>query len=152
MTIHEELAANLKAAMKAKDKPQVNVIRQIESEVTLRTTAEGFQGEADDDLYVDVIAGYVKKMSKAKGEFEKAGERGAAQAAKLAYEVEYLSQWLPDKAADEDAARTAVQDALAELGVDDPKQMGRVMGHIMRNNDGLDGALVKQLLSEELGA
>jgi len=152
VSIHEQLAANLKEAMRAKDKPQINVIRQIETEVTMRTTAEGFEGEADDALYEDVIAAYVRKMTKAKGEFEKAGDRGAEQAAKLAYEVEYLSQWLPDTAADADAARAAVKVAIAELGVDDPKQLGRVMGHIMRNNRDLDGALVKQLLSEELGA
>lgn len=152
MTIRQQLAANLKDAMRAKDKPQINVIRQIESEVTLRTTAEGFDGEADDDLYRDVMAVYSKKMAKAQAEFEKAGERGAEQAAKLAYEVEYLSQWLPDTSADEESARAAVRSALEELGVDDPKQMGRVMGHIMRNNSDLDGAIVKQVLSEELGA
>ena len=91
-------------------------------------------------------------MAKAKGEFEAAGERGADQAAKLAYEVEYLSQWLPDNSADEEAARAAVKAAVAKLDAVDPKQMGRMMGDIMRNNRDLDGALVKQLLQEELGA
>lgn len=152
MTIHEQLGANLKDAMRAKDKPTINVIRQIETEVTMRTTAEGFDGEADDDLYMDVIAAYVKKMAKAKKEFESAGERGADQAAKLAYEVEYLSQWLPDNSANEEAARAAVNAAVAALDDVDPKQMGRLMGDIMRNNSGLDGALVKELLREELGA
>ena len=97
MTIHEQLAANLKDAMRAKDKPQINVIRQIETEVTMERSAPGFTGEVNDDLYRDVIAAYVKKMKKAQGEFEAAGERGAEQAAKLAYEVEYLSAWMPDE-------------------------------------------------------
>lgn len=151
MTIHEQLSANLKEAMKAKDKPQINVIRQIESEVTLRTTAEGFKGEADDALYMDVIASYTKKMKKAQGEFEAAGERGAEQAAKLAYEVDYLSQWLPDEVG-EDETRAIVKEAMTELGVDDPKQMGRVIGHIMKSRGDLDGGLVNKLVREELGA
>ena len=151
MTIKEQLAANLKEAMRAKDKPQINVIRQIETEIGVQKTAPGFSGEVDDELYVKTISSYVKKMKKAQGEFEAAGERGAEQAAKLRYEVDYLSQWLPDEV-DEDTTRSIVRAAVAELGVDDPKQMGRVIGHVMKNHGGLDGGLVNRLVREELGA
>lgn len=151
MTIHEQLAANLRDAMRAKDKPQINVIRQIETEVTMEKSAPGFDGEVNDELYLNVITSYVKKMKKAQGEFEAAGERGAEQAAKLAYEVDYLSQWLPDEVG-EDETRAIVKGAMAELGVDDPKQMGRVIGHIMKSHGDLDGGLVNKLVREELGA
>lgn len=151
MTIKEELSARLKAAMRAKDKPQINVIRQIEAEVMLQKAAPGFKGEVDDDLYVATMASYVKKMKKAMAEFEAAGERGAEQAAKLAYEVEYLAQWLPEDV-DEDTTRQIVQASIAELAVDDPSQTGRVMGHIMKSHSGLDGGLVNRLVREELGA
>lgn len=151
MSIKDELAANLKDAMRAKDKPQINVIRQIEAEIGVQKSAPGFDGEVDDDLYLETIAAYVKKMKKAKGEFEAAGERGAEQAAKLAYEVEYLEKWLP-QAPDEETTRAAVKAAIAELGVEDAKEMGRVIGHIMRGGGGLDGGLVNQLVREELGA
>lgn len=151
MTIQEQLAANLKDAMRARDKPQINVIRQIESEVALRKSAPGFSGAVDDELYIETISGYVKKMKKAQAEFEAAGERGAEQAAKLAYEVGYLSQWLPEEV-DEETTRSIVKEAIAELGVDDPKQSGRVIGHVMKSRDGLDGGLVNALVREELGA
>lgn len=151
MTIKEQLAANLKEAMRAKDKPQINVIRQIESEIGLQRAAPGFSGEVDDDLYVETISSYVKKMKKAQAEFEAAGERGAEQAAKLAYEVDYLSQWVPAQA-DEATTRQIVRDAIAELGVDGPKEMGRVIGHVMRSGADLDGGLVNRLVREELGA
>lgn len=151
MTIKEQLASKLKEAMRAKDRAQINVIRQIEAEITLQRTAPDFTGEVDDDLYVDTIASYVKKMKKAQAEYEAVGEKGAEQAAKLAYEVEYLSQWLPD-APDEEATRQIVKDALAELGVDNPKEMGRAIGHVMRNHSDLDGSLVNRLVREELGA
>jgi uncharacterized protein YqeY len=151
LTIKEELAANLRDAMRAKDRAQINVIRQIEAEIGVIRSAPGFSGEVDDDVYVNTIAGYVKKMKKAQAEFEAAGERGAEQAAKLAYEVDYLAQWLPE-AVDEDTTRAIVQAAISELGVDDAKQMGRVIGHVMSTNDGLDGGLVNQIVREELGA
>ena len=40
-----------------------------------------------------------------------------------------------------------------ELQADDPKQMGQVIGHIMKNGPGgLDGALVAQYVREALGS
>ena len=151
MTIKEQLAANLKDAMRAKDKPQINVIRQIESEIAVQRSAPGFEGEVDDELYVKTISTYVKKMKKAQGEFQAAGERGADQAAKLGYEVDYLSQWLPAQA-DEATTRGLVQAAIEELGVDDPKAVGRVIGYVMKSGGDLDGGLVNRLVREELGA
>lgn len=151
MTIKEELAANLKAAMRAKDKPQINVIRQIEAEIGVAKSAPGFDGTIDDELYTKTITAYVKKMKKAQGEFEAAGERGVEQAAKLAYEVDYLARWVPAQA-DEATTRQVVKDAIAELGVDDAKQIGRVIGHIMKTGADLDGGLVNRLAREELDA
>ena len=151
LTIKEQLAARLKEAMRARDKPQINVIRQIEAEVLVQTKAPEFAGEIDDDLYRATIASYVKKMKKARGEFEAAGERGADQADKLTFEIDFLAPWLPAEV-DEIATRELVRAAIAELGVDDPKQAGRVMGHIMKSGADLDGSLVNRLVRQELGA
>ena len=87
MSIKEEFAAELKDAMRNRDKPRLNVIRQVQTEVSVTTAAEGFDGEADDALYLDVIAGYVKKMDKARKEYEAVGERGEERAAALRAEA-----------------------------------------------------------------
>ena len=149
MGIHDELAAELKDAMKARDKARSNVIRQIETEVAVAKAAPGFDGEVDDALYKATIVAYVKKMEKAKTEFEAAGERGADQAAKLAYEIDYLSRWTPQLPGEAET-RQIVKAAITELGVDDPKMVGRVMGHIMKSGRELDGGLVNRLVREEL--
>ncbi len=151
MSIQQELADELHAAIKERDTARSNVIRQVETEVAVAKSAPGFKGKIDDGLYKKTIVSYVKKMDKARKEFEAAGERGAAQAAKLAYEVEYLSRWTPT-ALGEDETRSLVREAVAELGVDDPKMVGRVMGHIMKSGAELDGGLVNRLVREELGA
>jgi uncharacterized protein YqeY len=151
VTIKEQLAANLKEAMRARDKAQINVIRQIEAEVLVQSKEPSFTGEIDDDLYLATIQSYVKKMKKARQEYEAAGERGVEQAAKLTFEIDYLAPWLPVEL-DETATRELVRAAIAELGVDDVKQAGRVMGHIMKGGADLDGGLVNRLVREELGA
>ncbi len=150
MSIQQELAAELRAAIKARDTPRSNVIRQVETEVSVVKSSPGFTGEVDDDLYRKTIIAYVKKMDKARREFEAAGERGADHAAKLAYEVDYLARWTPSQLG-EDETRAIVREAIDELGVEDPKMVGRVMGHIMKSGAELDGGLVNRLVREELG-
>jgi uncharacterized protein len=149
MTIRDELGAELRDAMKAGDKPRVNVIRQVQSEIAVAKSAPGFAGEVDDDLYRTTIASYVKKMNKARQEFEAAGERGRDQAAKLAFEVDYLSRWLP-ATPDEGTTRELVRAVISELGATDPKQTGQVIGQVMRASGDLDGSLVARLVREEL--
>ena len=153
MTIKEELSAELIDAMKARDARRRDVIRMVETEVTLARSAPGFQGEIDDNLYRKVIASYAKKMDKAKAEFEEAGERGAAMAEKLGWEVEYLSRWFPKKL-DEESTAILVRSTIEELGVaGDPKASGRVIGQIMRTHkDEVDGGLVNRLVAETLSA
>lgn len=151
MSIQERLAADRVAAMKSGDKATVNVVRQIDSEVAVAKSAPGFEGEVDDDLYRATIASYVKKMDKARTEYEALGERGQQQVEGLGFEIEYLSQFLPESLSEEDT-RALVQEAIAELGVDDPKMKGRVIGAVMQSGAELDGALVARLVDEELGA
>ncbi len=152
MTIHEQLAAELRDAMRAGDKARRDVMRQIETEVTMIRSAPGFQGEVTDDTYVGVISSYSKKMMKSVDEYRSLGERGASMADKLEWEVDYLARWLPKKL-DESATRALIESAISELGVaDDPKAAGRVTGHLMKSHkDDLDGGLVNRLVREALG-
>jgi len=151
MSIHSELRDELVAAMRAGDKARVNVIRQVETEVAVAKAAPGFSGQIDDDLYLRTIASYVKKMDKARQEYEGIGERGRDHAARLAFEVGYLGRWLP-KTLGETETRSLVRTAIAELGASDAKAAGRVIGRVMQSADGLDGGLVNRLVREELGA
>ena len=152
MSIHEELAAELKEAIRGRDRRRLDVVRQVESEVARARTEPGFHGEVDDALYRRVIAAYCKKMDKARLEFVAAGERGRAQAEKLAYEIEYLGRW-QERSLGEAATRALVRAAIAELGAADPKMAGRVIGQVMKAAGGtVDGTLVNRLVREELGS
>jgi uncharacterized protein YqeY len=153
MSISEQLAAELKDAMKTQDGRRRDVIRQVQTEVATARSAPDFEGEVDDAFYQKVIASYVKKMDKSREEYAGYGERGRAMAEKLAYEVEYLSRWLPSRLGEEET-RALVKTAIVELGVaGDEKAAGRVTGHLIktRGNE-LDGGLVNRLVREELAA
>jgi uncharacterized protein len=152
MSIHEELSTELRDAMRQRDRRRLDVIRQVETEVSRAKSEPGFVGEADDTLYLRVIASYIKKMDKARDEFATAGERGKDNVDKLTFEIDYLARWLP-KGADEGTVKEVIRVALMELRASDPKQAGQVIGHIMKNGPkGLDGAVVSRLVREALGA
>lgn len=150
-SIKEQLAAELKDAMKSGDKRRRDVIRQVETEVRLVTSQAGV-GEATDEVYEVVIAAYVKKMAKARDEYREMGERGEEMADKLDFEVDYLSRWLPSKLGAADTRRLVLQ-TIEDMKVEgDPKAVGRVVGALMKTRQDLDGALVNRIAREELGA
>lgn len=151
VTIRDQLAAELKDAIKTGDKLRRDAIRQIQTEVRKVTSQAGVE-EGTDEVYRVVIAAYIKKMSKARDEYREMGDRGREMADKLDFEVEYLSRWMPSKLG-ESHTRRLVQQTIEDMRVEgEPKAVGRVVGALMKTRDDLDGALVNRLAREELGA
>jgi len=103
----------------------------------------------DDALVLDVIGAYRKQMQKAVAEFDKVGERGAAQAAALRFEIEFCERYLP-KTMDDAAVRALVRERIAALGVADAKQVGRLVGDIMKTHKGQVEAGDVKRIAEEL--
>jgi len=131
MGLEQQLTDRLTQAIKEKDALTADVVRMLKTKLMERRTAKGFAGVVDDALVLDVIGAYRKQLQKALGEFEKLGERGAAQAAQLRFEVGFCERYLP-AGLDEAALRALVQERVATLGVSDVKQVGRLVGDIMK--------------------
>ena len=151
MALEQTLNETLTQAIKAKDTRTADVVRMLKTRIQERRTAKGFSGQVDDALVLDVMGAYRKQLQKAIGDFEKAGERGAAQAAALRFEIEFCERYLPKGLSEEETAK-AIADAIAATGATTVKDMGRVMArlkeqHAGRMDFGKVGPLVKQKLS-----
>ena len=151
MSIEDRLREDQKTAMKAGDKATLNVVRSVRSEVATAQTAPGFAGEVDDEMYLATIATYVKRISKAKAEYDGMGEAGAERADAIQFELDYLAQFLPQKL-DEAATKELVDAAIADMGAGPDTPAGQVVGAVMRSGKELDGALVNKLVREALDA
>jgi hypothetical protein len=150
MALAQGLDETLKSAIKGKDSRIANIVRMLKTKVTERTTAKGFSGEVDDALVVDVIGAYKKQLQKALAEYEKLGDRGAAQVAELRFEIEFCERYLP-KGMDEGALRALVAERLKTLGIADTKQTGRLIGDVMKTHKGqVDAADIKRIAEELL--
>lgn len=147
MALIDDLSTALKEAMKAKDKPKLDAIRQVQTEIAKKKSEKG--EDTTDELVLGVISSYVKKMAKAVDEYNSLGERGAEMAEKIQFEIDFLSQWLPEQLSEEDVEKL-VDEVLAELGEVDMSQMGRIIGAVMAKGDGIDGSIVSRIVKEKL--
>jgi uncharacterized protein YqeY len=145
MALEQQLTDTLTQAIRDKDTRTADVVRMLKTRLTERRTAKGFAGEVDDAVVTDVIGAYRKQLQKALAEYEKLGDRGAAQVAQLRFEIGFCERLLP-KGLDETALRTLVQERLKALGITDPKQVGRLVGDIMKTHKGqVDAGDVKRI-------
>ena len=150
MALEQALTDTLTQAIKAKDGKTSDVVRMIKTKIQERRTAKGASGQVDDALVLDVIGAYRKQLQKALAEFDKVGERGAAQAAVLRFEIEFCERYLP-KTMDDAGVRALVKERIAALGISDPKQAGRLVGDIMKTHKGqVDAGDVKRVAEELL--
>jgi uncharacterized protein YqeY len=150
MSVEQQLSDLLKQAMKDKDQATSDVVRMIKTKIMERRTAKGFSGQVDDALVIDVIAAYRKQLLKAVEEFEKLGDKGGEQARQLRFEVGFCERFLP-RGLDLAALRDLVKERAAALGITDPKQLGRLIGDIMKTHKGqVEAADVKKAAEELL--
>ena len=150
MGLEQQLNERLTRAIKGQDARTADVVRMVKTKLQERRTAKGFSGTVDDALVLDVIGAYRKQLQKAVAEYEKVGERGAAQIAQLRSEIEFCEGYLP-RGLDDDAVRVLVRERLGALGIGDAKQVGRLVGDVMKTHKGqVDAADVKRIAEELL--
>ena len=147
MALVDDLSAALKEAMKAKDKPKLDAIRQVQTEIAKKKSEKG--EEATDELVLAVISSYVKKMTKAVEEYQTLGDRGTEMAEKIQFEIDFLSEWLPEQLSEEEVEKI-VDAVLIEMGDIDISQMGKVIGAVMSKGDGIDGSLGSKIVKSKL--
>ena len=152
MSLEQELTDRLTQAIKTKDAPTADVVRMIKTRIQERRTAKDFSGTINDAVVLEVIGAYRKLLQKAIAEYEKLGERGAEQAAKLRFEIGFCESYLP-KGLDEAAVRALVQERIRTLGIADAKQVGRLVGDIMKTHKGqVEAGDVKRVAESLLSA
>jgi uncharacterized protein YqeY len=150
VSLEQTLTDTLTQAIRAKDSRVADVVRMLKSRITERRTAKGFTGEVDDALVLDVIGAYRKSLQKALPDYEKAGERGQAQAAQLRFEIEFCGRFLP-RGLDDAALRALVRERLSALAITDARQVGRLLGDIMKTHKGqVEAGNVKRIAEELL--
>ena len=148
-SIRSQIDAALKQARIDRDEPTRNVIGMLKNKVLTELKSKAGVEETD-ELWKDSIASYAKQLQKSIEQFEAVGEKGDEAKAEALFELQFCERFLPKKL-DADATKALVREVAAAQGITDPKQMGRLMGAVMKDHkDEVDPALVKAAAQEVL--
>jgi uncharacterized protein YqeY len=149
MTIQEEIDADLKNAMRARDAARLSVLRMVKSALTNAAIEKiGAAGVLSDFEAVAVIRKQVKQRLDSIQSFE-TGSRPEL-AAKERQEIEFLTAYLP-KPLGEDEIQQIVKDAIAQIGATSKAQMGAVMKIAAEKAEGrVDGKTLSQAVQKAL--
>lgn len=149
MSIQDDVTAGMKAAMKAKDKPRLQALRNIRAAFLEALKTPG----AGDALSDDEAIAILRKLAKARAESVEAYTQGdrpelaEAEAAELAI----IETFLP-ALADEAQTTVWVQEAIAKTGASSMADMGKVMGALMGAHKAeVDGKIAQQVVKSLLG-
>ena len=147
MAIFDDVTRGMQAAMKAKDEARLTALRAIRAAFLLEMKKDNATTLSD-----EVCIALLRKLEKQRHEsieaFAAAGraERAAAERAELAV----IESFLP-KLADEATTRAWVREAIAASGATSAKELGKVMGALMKAHKGeIDGNLARKLAGELL--
>lgn len=150
MSLHDRIEADLREAMKARDKARTSALRMVVAALKNRATADGLspQGRLDDAVVEQVLATETKRRKEAAAAFRDGGREESAVSEEA--EAAIYEAYLPEQLADDEL--TAVVDAaIAEVGAEGPQHLGQVMKVAMGKVAGrADGSRVSAIAKRRL--
>lgn len=142
---YDELHAEMVAAMKAKDKVRLGVIRLVIGE--LKNMAAKEQREITEQDVVAQTKRTLKQTAETLEMSEKAGNN-EERTATLREQVAALESLLPEQVSG-DALVALIEKTIAEVGAESKKDMGKVMGALTKATG---GNFDKPAAAKEIGA
>ncbi len=149
MSLEQNIMAQMKDAMKAKDEAGLRGLRAIKAAILLAKTAGG-SGEITADDEIKLLQKLVKQRKDSLDIFRQQNRTDLAQ--KEEEEIAIIEKFLP-KQMDAEELKTIIAGIITETGASSPADMGKVMGVASKQLAGqADGktisAVVKELLSK----
>lgn len=124
-TLKDAIMADMKDAMRAKDKDRLGTIRLIQAAIKQREVDERI--ELGDDQVLAVLDKMVKQRRDSIAQYNDAGREELA--AKEEAELEVIQKYLPE-ALSEAELDGLIGEAISATGAESMKDMGKVMGQL----------------------
>ena len=147
-TVEQKIKADTVVALKAGDKRRTQALRLLTAALKKSRIDAGETPTEQQELVV--LKRERKRRAESAEVYEQAGRDELA--AQERFEEEIVAEYLPEEFGDDELA-AIVDAAIAETGATTPKDMGKVMGVVMKQVAGrADGGTVNQLVRARLGA
>ena len=122
-TLKIRITAEMKAAMRAKDKPRLGTIRLIQAEIKRIEVDERI--DLDDTRVLAILDKMSKQRRDSLSQFKDAGRDDLAEQEQL--ELDVIAEFLPAALSDEEL-QALIDQAVADSGAQAMSDMGKVMG------------------------
>ncbi len=147
MSLKETLNNDIKAAMKAKDKETLAVLRMIKTAVQAAEIDKKEELNAEEEL--TILAREAKQRRESLAEFVKAGRDELV--AKTEAEIEIVERYLPKQLSVEEV-KEVIATVAEKIGATTQKEFGKLMGAVMQELKGkADGNVIKEQVKAHLG-
>ncbi len=148
MNLSERVRNDLTKAMKADDRVRVSTLRMLLA--ALHNEEIELRRELRDEDAVRIIRKEIKQRLESIREFERGGRADLVQNEEQ--ELAILQEYAP-KLMEEEEVEKYADEAIAEVGASELKDLGRVMAALMPKLAGkADGSLVNRVVREKLSS
>lgn len=142
----EQLNADMKTAMKNREKEKLTVIRMVKS--SLQNEAIKKQADLTEEEELQVLSREVKQRNDSLHEFRKANREDLAE--QVENELAIIQAYMPEQLSDEELEKI-IQETIDEQQATSKKDMGKVMSAVMPKVKGkADGSKVNQFVMKHL--
>jgi uncharacterized protein len=148
MSLKQNIEADIKKAMLAKEKDVLQALRSIKSLILLAETEKGAQEDLNNDAELKLLTKAAKQRRESA---EIYGQQGRAdlQAVELK-ELEVIERYLPKQLTDTEV-EAKIKTIISAVGATSPADMGKVMGAASKELAGMaDGKVISAKVKELL--
>lgn len=148
MSLEQQVMADMKTAMLAKDEKGLRSLRAIKAAIIIAKTAEGANGEIKPEEEIKMLQKLIKSRKDSLEIFEKQNRPDLAQKEKE--EIEVIEKFLP-KQMDAEELKETIQKIINETGATSAADIGKVMGAASKQLAGkADGKTINAIARELL--
>lgn len=125
MGLMDKIEADLKKALKNKDRDRLETLRSIKTALTIAKTAKGASKEISEEDEIKILQKLVKQRKESAEIYEQQNRKELAE--KESKEAEVIQEYLPKPMTDEELT-SAIKSIIEETGAKSMADMGKVMG------------------------
>ncbi len=150
MSLKQQIDSDIKKAMLAKNKEELEALRSIKSLILLAETDKGAASEISSDTENKLLVKAAKQRKESADIFQQQNRKDLAD--KELFQLGIINRYLPKQLSVEEIEST-VRGLIAELNAKGPQDMGRVMGAATKALSGAaDGKVISEIVKRILAA
>lgn len=150
MGLKQQIDADIKTAMLAKNKEELEALRSIKSLILLAETEKGSSEELSPEAEKKLLMKASKQRKESAEIFEQQNRKDLAERELLQLGV--INRYLPKQLTEEEI-KSAIADIIKEVDARGPQDMGKVMGAATKKLAGqADGRLISEVVKKMLSS